>query len=122
MTASPGRSLPLGAAEPPPMSAIATTAPPPRGSLVRFLRLFTDVRDGEGPQLLLLTFNEPATPTPIRPHREYSTDRRQDDHEVDNTGRQSGQAATGRSSGRRATGSLRARVVIWHAIFPVWPW
>ena len=39
------------------MSAIAPTAPPPRGPLERFLRLFTDVRDGEGPQLLLLTLN-----------------------------------------------------------------
>ena len=37
------------------MSAIAPTAPPPRGPLERFLRLFTDVQDGEGPQLLLLT-------------------------------------------------------------------
>src|SRR5262245_40111653 len=40
-----------------PMSAIAPTAQPPRGPLERFLRLFTDVRDGEGPQLLLLTLN-----------------------------------------------------------------
>jgi AAA family ATP:ADP antiporter len=39
------------------VSAIAPTAPPPRGPLERFLRLFTDVRDGEGPQLLLLTLN-----------------------------------------------------------------
>ncbi len=39
------------------MSAIAPTAPPPRGPLERFLRLFTDVQDGEGPQLLLLTLN-----------------------------------------------------------------
>ncbi len=34
-----------------------TAPPPPRGPLERFLRLFTDVRDGEGPQLLLLAFN-----------------------------------------------------------------
>ena len=34
------------------------TAPtPPQRPLERFLRLFTDVRDGEGPQLLLLAFN-----------------------------------------------------------------
>jgi AAA family ATP:ADP antiporter len=42
------------------MSAIAPPAarpPPPRGPLARFLRLFTDVRDGEGPQLLLLALN-----------------------------------------------------------------
>ena len=31
------------------MSAIAPTFPPSRGPLDRFLRLFTDVRDGEGP-------------------------------------------------------------------------
>ena len=30
---------------------------PPTRPLERFLRLFTDVRDGEGPQLLLLAFN-----------------------------------------------------------------
>jgi ATP:ADP antiporter, AAA family len=34
-----------------------TAAPPPRRPLERFLRLFTDVRDGEGPQLLLLALN-----------------------------------------------------------------
>ena len=39
------------------MSAIAPTAPPPPGPLERFLRLFTDVRDGEGPQLLLLALH-----------------------------------------------------------------
>jgi AAA family ATP:ADP antiporter len=42
------------------MTTIAPTttpAPPPRGPLERFLRLFTDVREGEGPQLLLLTLN-----------------------------------------------------------------
>ena len=42
------------------MSAIApATSPalPPRGALERFLQLFTEVRDGEGPQLLLLTLN-----------------------------------------------------------------
>ena len=32
-------------------------APPPRGPLERFLRLFTDVQDGEGAKLLLLTLN-----------------------------------------------------------------
>jgi ATP:ADP antiporter, AAA family len=36
--------------------AEAPIAPPTR-PLERFLRLFTDVRDGEGPQLLLLAFN-----------------------------------------------------------------
>ena len=35
----------------------AHTAAPPSRPLERFLRLFTDVRDGEGPQLLLLAFN-----------------------------------------------------------------
>jgi len=35
----------------------AQTAVPPRRPLERFLRLFTDVRDGEGVQLLLLAFN-----------------------------------------------------------------
>ena len=42
------------------MSATQTTAapaPPPRGPLERFLRVFTDVRQGEGVQLLLLTLN-----------------------------------------------------------------
>ena len=41
------------------MSAIAPRPPrpPPRGPLERFLRLFTDVQDGEGAQLLLLTLN-----------------------------------------------------------------
>jgi AAA family ATP:ADP antiporter len=39
------------------VSAIAPTAPPPRGPLERFLRLFADVHDGEGGQLLLLAFN-----------------------------------------------------------------
>ena len=42
------------------MSATHTTtapAPPPRGPLERFLRVFTDVRQGEGVQLLLLTLN-----------------------------------------------------------------
>ncbi len=42
------------------MSSIAPAPPadlPPRGPLERFLRLFTDVRDGEGPQLVLLTLN-----------------------------------------------------------------
>ena len=42
------------------MSAIApATSPalPSRGPLERFLQLFTEVRDGEGPQLLLLTLN-----------------------------------------------------------------
>lgn len=38
------------------MSASAPTlAPTTRGPIERLLRLFTDVRDGEGPQLLLLT-------------------------------------------------------------------
>lgn len=32
-------------------------AAPPRWPLERFLRLFTDVRDGEGLQLLMLAFN-----------------------------------------------------------------
>ena len=45
------------AAKGPPMSAIAPTAPPPRGPLDRFLRIFTDVHDGEGGQVLLLAFN-----------------------------------------------------------------
>jgi len=36
---------------------ISTPVPPPKGPLERFLRLFTDVRAGEGPQLLLLTLN-----------------------------------------------------------------
>ena len=40
-----------------PMIASAPTASRPRGPLERFLRLFTDVRDGEGPQLLLLALN-----------------------------------------------------------------
>jgi len=35
----------------------ALTAPPPRGPLERFLRIFADVRDGEGPQLVLLALN-----------------------------------------------------------------
>jgi AAA family ATP:ADP antiporter len=35
----------------------AQAAVPPRRPLERFLRLFTDVRDGEGPQLLLLACN-----------------------------------------------------------------
>lgn len=39
------------------MSAIAPTAPPPRGPLDRALRLFADVRDGEGGQVLLLALN-----------------------------------------------------------------
>ncbi|MCG6951992.1 MAG: MFS transporter, partial [Betaproteobacteria bacterium] len=39
------------------MSAIAPPAPAPRRALERFLCLFADVRDGEGPQLLLLAFN-----------------------------------------------------------------
>ena len=42
------------------MSSTAPAPPaglPPRGPLERFLRLFTDVRDGEGLQLLLLTLN-----------------------------------------------------------------
>ena len=42
------------------MSAIAPTAPPappPRGPLDRFLRLFAEVHDGEGGQVLLLAFN-----------------------------------------------------------------
>ena len=39
------------------MSAIAPTAPAPRGTLDRFLRIFTDVHDGEGGQVLLLAFN-----------------------------------------------------------------
>jgi AAA family ATP:ADP antiporter len=39
-----------------PSGAEAPIAPPTR-PLERFLRLFTDVRDGEGPQLLLLAFN-----------------------------------------------------------------
>jgi ATP:ADP antiporter, AAA family len=45
------------AAKGPTMSAIAPTAPPPRGPLDRFLRIFTDVHDGEGGQVLLLAFN-----------------------------------------------------------------
>jgi len=36
-------------------SAPALGPAPPRSPIERFLRLFTDVRDGEGPQLLLLT-------------------------------------------------------------------
>jgi ATP:ADP antiporter, AAA family len=39
------------------LSAIAPTAPPPRGPLDRFLRLFADVHEGEGGQVLLLAFN-----------------------------------------------------------------
>jgi len=39
------------------MSAIAPAAPAPRRALERFLCLFADVRDGEGPQLLLLALN-----------------------------------------------------------------
>ncbi len=42
------------------MSATHTptaSAPPPRGPLERLLRIFTDVRQGEGVQLLLLTLN-----------------------------------------------------------------
>jgi len=39
------------------MSAIAPPAPAPRRALERFLCLFADVRDGEGPQLLLLALN-----------------------------------------------------------------
>ena len=39
------------------MSAIAPTAPPPRGPFDRFLRIFADVHDGEGGQVLLLAFN-----------------------------------------------------------------
>jgi ATP:ADP antiporter, AAA family len=39
------------------MSAIAPTSPPPPGPLVRFLRLFTEVREGEGAQVLLLALN-----------------------------------------------------------------
>ena len=39
------------------MSAIAPTAPPPRGPLDRFLRIFAEVHDGEGGQVLLLAFN-----------------------------------------------------------------
>ena len=42
------------------MSLIApATSPalPPSGPLERFLQLFTEVRDGEGAQLLLLTLN-----------------------------------------------------------------
>jgi AAA family ATP:ADP antiporter len=35
----------------------AQTAPPPRRPLERFLSMFTDIRDGEGVQLLLLAFN-----------------------------------------------------------------
>jgi AAA family ATP:ADP antiporter len=36
---------------------VAAPIAPPTRPLERFLRLFTDVRDGEGPQLLLLAFN-----------------------------------------------------------------
>jgi ATP:ADP antiporter, AAA family len=39
------------------MSAIAPPVSPPRRALERFLCLFADVRDGEGPQLLLLALN-----------------------------------------------------------------
>jgi len=39
------------------LSAIAPTALPPRGPLDRFLRVFADVRDGEGGQVLLLALN-----------------------------------------------------------------
>jgi AAA family ATP:ADP antiporter len=39
------------------MSAIAPPVPAPRRALERFLCLFADVRDGEGPQLLLLALN-----------------------------------------------------------------
>ena len=41
----------------PAASTSATPGAPPRRPLERFLRLFTDVRDGEGPQLLLLACN-----------------------------------------------------------------
>jgi len=39
------------------MAAADTTTLPPQRPLERFLRLFTEVRDGEGPRLLLLTLN-----------------------------------------------------------------
>ena len=39
------------------MSAIASTSPPPPGPLDRFLRLFAEVRAGEGVQVLLLALN-----------------------------------------------------------------
>ena len=39
------------------MSAIAPTAPLPRGPLDRFPRLFAEVHDGESGQVLLLAFN-----------------------------------------------------------------
>ena len=39
------------------MTVTAPPVPLPRGPLDRFLRLFADVREGEGGQLLLLTFN-----------------------------------------------------------------
>jgi AAA family ATP:ADP antiporter len=38
-------------------TGLPAAAPPPRGPLERFLRLFTEVRDGEGAKLLLLTLN-----------------------------------------------------------------
>jgi AAA family ATP:ADP antiporter len=38
-------------------AALPAPPPPPKGALERFLRLFTDVRDGEGLQLVLLTLN-----------------------------------------------------------------
>jgi AAA family ATP:ADP antiporter len=40
-----------------PTALPSAAAPPPRGPLERFLRLFTDVQDGEGAKLLLLTLN-----------------------------------------------------------------
>lgn len=42
---------------PPASSSANPPIAPPTRPLERFLRLFTDVRDGEGPQLLLLAFN-----------------------------------------------------------------
>lgn len=39
------------------MPSRSPALPAPRRPLERFLGLFTDVRDGEGPQLLLLAFN-----------------------------------------------------------------
>ena len=41
----------------PPTASARPSEHPPRGALERLLRVFTDVRTGEGPQLVLLTLN-----------------------------------------------------------------
>ncbi len=48
---------------------------PPKGALERFLRLFTDVREGKGPQLLLAfnTFVILTSYCPMKPVREALT-------------------------------------------------